>query len=72
MVGFVAGRKVGRAVVRNRAKRRLRAAIAQSRLESDTVYVLVADKGVLEAEFGRLVGWIERCLEKMTLAGEAR
>jgi RNase P protein component len=57
-------------VLRNRAKRRLRAAAAHSGLESDTVYVLIADRGVLEAEFGRLVHWISRCAEKMSLTGE--
>jgi len=69
-VGFIAGKKVGSAVVRNRAKRRLRAAAAQSRLESDTVYLLIADRGVLDAEFGRLVRWIDRCAEKMSYTGE--
>lgn len=69
-VGFIAGRKVGSAVLRNRAKRRLRAAAAQSRLQSDTVYVLIADRGVLVADFGRLVHWINRCAEKMSWSGE--
>lgn len=69
-VGFVAGKKVGSAVVRNRAKRRLRAAAARSRLESDTVYLLIADRGVLDAEFGKLVRWIDRCAEKMSYTGE--
>lgn len=69
-VGFIAGKKVGSAVLRNRAKRRMRAAAAQSRLESDTVYVLIADRGVLDAEFGRLVSWIDQCAEKMSLTGE--
>jgi ribonuclease P protein component len=70
-VGFVAGRKVGHAVLRNRAKRRLRAAAAQNQLERDTTYVVIADRGVLDVEFAQLVGWIGRCLEKMSLAGEA-
>lgn len=69
-VGFIAGKKVGSAVLRNRAKRRLRAAAAQSRLESDTVYVLIADRGVLDAEFGRLVRWINHCAVKMSVTGE--
>jgi ribonuclease P protein component len=69
-VGFVAGKKVGSSVQRNRAKRRLRAAAAQSRLESDTVYVLIADRGVLDAQFTRLVGWINHCVEKTSLTGE--
>ena len=71
-VGFVAGKKVGSAVKRNRAKRRLREAATHSRLKSDTVYVLIADRGVLDAPFGRLVGWINRCVEELPLAGEKR
>jgi len=60
-VGFVAGKKVGSAVLRNRAKRRLREAAARCSLKSDTVYVLIADRGVLTADFESLVRWIERC-----------
>ena len=57
-VGVVAGKKVGSAVARNRAKRRLRAAATQCDLNPYTVYVLVAERGVLTAEFPRLVNWI--------------
>ena len=59
-VGFVAGKRVGSAVARNRAKRRMRAAAFLSDLKRDTVYVLVADRGVLTADFGRLVACIDR------------
>lgn len=58
-VGFVAGKRVGSAVARNRAKRRMREATARCALKPDTVYVLVADSGVLRAEFDRLVEWVE-------------
>ena len=63
-VGFVAGKKVGSAVKRNRAKRRMREAAARCELRSDTVYVLVAETGVLSADFGSLIGWIDRCVSK--------
>jgi len=63
-VGFVAGKKVGSAVRRNRAKRRMREAAARCSLKSDTVYVLIADRGVLTAQFGSLIRWIERCAER--------
>ncbi|MDJ0496579.1 MAG: ribonuclease P protein component [Acidimicrobiia bacterium] len=57
-LGVVAGRKVGSAVARNRAKRRLRAAASRCELKPNTVYVLVAERGVLTAKFPRLVDWI--------------
>jgi ribonuclease P protein component len=57
-VGFTASRKVGNAVVRNRAKRRLRAAAAeilQRRGRSDTDYVLIARAGTGERQYAELV-----------------
>jgi ribonuclease P protein component len=63
-VGFVAGRRVGSAVARNRAKRRLREAASRCPLEPDTVYVLVAESGVLTADFEDLVDWIRACSGK--------
>lgn len=57
-VGFVAGKRVGSAVARNRAKRRLREAAALCPLKADTVYVLVADRAVLAADFKSLVRWV--------------
>ena len=70
-VGFVAGKKLGSAVARNRAKRRMRAAASCSRLKPDTVYVLVADRGVLTADFSRLVQWIDRCAQVPDVTEEA-
>jgi len=51
-VAFVAGKKVGNAVKRNRAKRRMRALFITtlSRLETGT-YILVAKAPILDAEF---------------------
>ena len=70
-VGFVTSKKLGSAVKRNRAKRRMRAAASCSRLKPDTVYVLVADRGVLTADFSRLVQWINRCAEAADATEEA-
>ena len=57
-LGVVAGKRVGTAVARNRAKRRMRAAAFLCNLKPNTVYVLVAERGVLTAGFARLVEWI--------------
>jgi ribonuclease P protein component len=57
-VGFTASRKIGNAVARNRAKRRLRAAAAeilpQSGIEGRD-YVLVARPGTLDRPFALLL-----------------
>ncbi len=57
-VGVVAGRRVGNAVRRNRAKRRLREAVARVPLVPGTTYVLVAAPEVVDAPFDRLVAWV--------------
>ena len=58
-VGFTASKKIGNAVARNRAKRRLRAAASallplSGRAGHD--YVLVARAGILVRDFRRLAG----------------
>ena len=58
-VGFVAGKRVGNAVRRNRAKRRLRAAASQVSLPRDTAMIVVALPGLHGAAFPELVGWME-------------
>ena len=57
-VGFVAGKHIGTAVQRNRAKRRLREAIARVPLSSDTDYVVIASKDVLTVDFVALIRWL--------------
>jgi len=69
-VGFVVGKKVGTAVMRNRAKRRMREATSRCVLKRDTVYVLIADRGVLTADFERLVSWVGNCTTDLTVAEE--
>ncbi|MCP3974748.1 MAG: ribonuclease P protein component [bacterium] len=57
-VALVAGKKVGNAVRRNRAKRRLRAAMGRLHLRDDTAYIVIARSGVVDAPFERLVAWL--------------
>ena len=62
-VGFVAGRKVGNAVKRNRAKRRVREAMRRTHLQDGTAYIVVASPGVLDAEFTTLAVWLDEAIE---------
>jgi len=59
----VAGRRVGTAVRRNRAKRRLRAALDRAPLAADTAYVVVAGPTVVDVEFERLERWLSGAIE---------
>ncbi len=60
-VGFTVTRKIGNAVVRNRIRRRLRAAVeaAGGNLETATDYVLVGRRAALTLQFQRLVTDLE-------------
>jgi ribonuclease P protein component len=67
-VGFTASRKVGNAVVRNRAKRRLRAAAASvlpSHGQSGTDYVLIARVSTADRPFAELVADLEAALRRI-------
>jgi ribonuclease P protein component len=67
-VGFTASRKVGNAVTRNRAKRRLRAAAAQilSDLGSPgTDYVLIARAATAERPYAALVADLASALRRV-------
>jgi ribonuclease P protein component len=59
-VAVVAGRRVGRAVDRNRAKRRVREAVARVRLRAGHDYVVVAGQSAVEIPFEELVGCLRR------------
>jgi ribonuclease P protein component len=67
-VGFTASRKVGNAVVRNRAKRRLRAAAAAVLARAGqpgTDYVLIARGGTGARRYADLVGDLEGALRQV-------
>lgn len=57
-VGLVAGKRVGNAVVRNRVKRRLRAALAQVDLADATSFVVIGTTRVANVDFATLVKWV--------------
>ena len=62
-VGFTASRKIGNAVIRNRARRRLRAAMRESLqpvARSGLDYVMIARYDTAEREWRHLVGDVEK------------
>ena len=67
-VGFVASKKIGNAVKRARAKRRLRALFLKMipRLKGGE-YVLVAKPPVLETPFGELEKAFARAIKRLEL-----
>ena len=69
-LGLTASRKVGNAVARNRARRRLRA-VAEKVLpmaaEAGYDYVLIARKGTPDRPFAALVEDMERALKRLDL-----
>jgi ribonuclease P protein component len=67
-VGFTASRKVGDAVVRNRAKRRMRAAAARvlpTLGRPGTDYVLIARAGTADRPFAGLIADLEAALRRI-------
>lgn len=67
-VGFTASRKVGNAVARNRARRRLRAAARQvlrASAKPGHDYVIIARQATLSRAFADLVGDLELAVRKL-------
>lgn len=70
-VGYTASRRVGGAVMRNRAKRRLRAAVARvmpAHAAGGYDYVLIARPETLKRPFDGLVGDLKAALARLGLA----
>ena len=70
MFGFTATKKIGNAVKRNRAKRRMRALIS-GLLKEDKIlfkqkysYVLIAKKSILNASFFEMYNQLKECLSR--------
>ena len=69
--GFTATKKLGNAVIRNRAKRRMRSLITfylksdNNIFEDNNSYVLVAKKPLIKASFVNLKDEIKECLNKL-------
>lgn len=57
-VCFVAGKSVGNAVQRNRAKRRLKEAARRIDFEPAMEHVFVATRDVLDVPFDTLIDWM--------------
>ncbi|MGH6933988.1 MAG: ribonuclease P protein component [Dongiaceae bacterium] len=69
-IGFTASSRIGGAVVRNRARRRLRAAAASVmpvHAAPAHDYVLIARSGTLNRKFTDLVGDLETALRRLSL-----
>lgn len=62
-VAVVAGRRVGNAVVRNRAKRRIREALRRIDLPPGEHIAVVAGPSVATAPFDAVVAWLRGALD---------
>lgn len=74
-VGFTASRKVGNAVKRNRARRRLRAVAAQvldAHAERGMDFVLIARPATVERDYQALVGDLVAGLKRLKLYRDGR
>ena len=74
-LGFTVSRKVGNAVARNRARRRLKAAadeVMPGRAARHRDYVIIGRNATLDRRFPDLVGDLETALEKLGAMAEER
>ena len=69
--GFTATKKIGNAVIRNRAKRRMRALVSRfvkediNSFDNKSSYVLVAKSSLNKALFINLYSEMQQCLNKL-------
>ena len=67
--GFVASKKVGKAVVRNKSKRRLREIVRleHAKLSKDFEAVFICYNGLMDAEFGEVQDATQKLFKKLEL-----
>jgi len=68
-VGIVASRKVGNAVERNTAKRRIREALMNVDLQMNTAYVVVCSPAVVATDLRCLERWLGEAIAESTKKG---
>lgn len=74
-IGFTASRKVGNAVDRNRARRRLKAAVAEVLPQDGRAgrdYVVIARAGTLKRPYGLLLGDLRQALRRVSAPAKPR
>ncbi len=65
-IGFTASKKVGNAVKRNFAKRRLRAIFREySNFLNDGTYIFVAKQDIIDIKFSKLKNDIDKALKRV-------
>lgn len=71
-MGFSVSKKIGKAVVRNRVKRRLKEAFRQyiDEIKPNTLVIIIARAGIAEKDFAAVKQNLERILLKAKLFKE--
>lgn len=65
-LGLIVSKGSGKAVTRNRIKRRLRHAAGALQLQPGMDYVIIANGQIAEVEYTRVEGWLGDVLEGVT------
>jgi ribonuclease P protein component len=70
--GFAAGKRLGKAVTRNRIKRWLRESVRQSPAKSGWDLILVARNGTVTSDYHQVKAAVEDILTRASLFGKAK